>query len=282
MARSKRVGSASKASTRNASPGTNMTTRSIDPPTTSSYRRPARVVTWASMALAWSFMRAARAAGSSSAVASMNASSGTLESTTTVRPAGRCTTMSGRATPPSPAKLVCSEKSQCSTMPANSTTRRSCTSPQDPRVRTSRSAVEMRVVWPCRSTAVRWRSPSVVVTAVRSRSIWASFWSSSPSFCDTGSTISFTACSLVARSATAPCWNLPSCCSATCRNCWLFAASASLARRRKRSSAAPPPARPTRSPRTAPTTRASRATTRRVADMTAPDIQGSRQCRGGV
>ena len=41
--------------------------------------------------------------------------------------------MSGRRRPSSPATVVCSSKSQCSSMPASSTTRRSCISPQRPR-----------------------------------------------------------------------------------------------------------------------------------------------------
>ena len=49
--------------------------------------------------------------------------------------------MSGRSRPLSPSEVTCSEKSQCSSMPAISTTRRSWSSPQRPRVWGLRRAV---------------------------------------------------------------------------------------------------------------------------------------------
>ena len=57
-----------------------------------------------------------------------------------VRPPGRRTTRSGRSRPSSPSTLCCSWKSQWSSMPAISTTRRSCSSPQRPRTCGARSA----------------------------------------------------------------------------------------------------------------------------------------------
>ena len=61
--------------------------------------------------------------------------------------------MSGRIRPPSASEVTCSSKSQCSSMPAISTTRRSCSSPQRPRVCGDRSAVtRLRVSfcsWSC-------------------------------------------------------------------------------------------------------------------------------------
>ena len=59
---------------------------------------------------------------------------GTLASTATFFPPGRWTTMSGRILPLSASDVTCSSKSQCSSMPAISTTRRSCSSPHLPRV----------------------------------------------------------------------------------------------------------------------------------------------------
>ena len=49
--------------------------------------------------------------------------------------------MSGRIRPESESDVTCSSKSQCSSIPAISTTRRSCNSPQRPRVWGERSAV---------------------------------------------------------------------------------------------------------------------------------------------
>ncbi len=69
------------------------------------------------------------------------ASSGTLASTTMSRPPGMCTIMSGRRRPSSVVVDTCSSKSQCSSMPAISTTRRSWISPQRPRVWGERRAV---------------------------------------------------------------------------------------------------------------------------------------------
>ena len=66
---------------------------------------------------------------------------GTLASTATFLPPGRWTTMSGRIRPLSASEVTCSSKSQCSSMPAISTTRRSCSSPHRPRVWGERRAV---------------------------------------------------------------------------------------------------------------------------------------------
>ncbi len=61
------------------------------------------------------------------------ASSGVLASTTMVLPAGSRTSRSGRRRPSSPNRVVCAVKSQWSSIPAISTTRRSWISPQLPR-----------------------------------------------------------------------------------------------------------------------------------------------------
>ena len=78
---------------------------------------------------------------------------GTLASTATFLPPGRWTTMSGRIRPESESEVTCSSKSQCSSMPAISTTRLSCSSPHRPRVWGERSAVtRLRVSlcsWSC-------------------------------------------------------------------------------------------------------------------------------------
>ena len=64
-----------------------------------------------------------------------------MTSTTSCRPSGMLTIMSGRNAPSSPATCTCSTKSQCSTMPASSASRRSVISPHWPRTSGRRSAV---------------------------------------------------------------------------------------------------------------------------------------------
>ena len=74
---------------------------------------------------------------------SSHAANGTFASTTMLRPPESRTTMSGRTPRPSTARswaLTWVSKSQCSTIPASSTTRCSCTSPQRPRTWGARSA----------------------------------------------------------------------------------------------------------------------------------------------
>ena len=89
---------------------------------------------------------------------------GTLASTTTWAPPGRWTSTSGRSRPSSVVAETCSVKSQWATIPAISTTRRSCTSPHRPRVCGARSAVTKLAVsrW-SRSLAV----PSCLTCSVR-------------------------------------------------------------------------------------------------------------------
>ena len=84
---------------------------------------------------------AARASSSSASISLRKASSGTLASTTISPPPGTWTIMSGRRRPSSVMVETCSSKSQCESMPAISTTRRSWISPQRPRVCGERSAV---------------------------------------------------------------------------------------------------------------------------------------------
>src|SRR3954449_8089420 len=111
---------------------------------------------------------------------------GTFASTTTCRPSARVTTRSGRT--PAPSSLTaegCSTKSQCSSSPATSTTRRSCTSPQRPRTCGVRRAVTRAAV-SCLSWAEAWPtvpicSRSSPCAVARARSMPASSrcrWSS--------------------------------------------------------------------------------------------------------
>src|SRR4051812_13177952 len=79
---------------------------------------------------------------SSQLTASRYASIGTFESTTMHLPPGSFTTMSGRSRRPSLSRsLSWVRKSQWSSIPASSTTRFNCTSPQRPRTWGARSAV---------------------------------------------------------------------------------------------------------------------------------------------
>ena len=83
-----------------------------------------------------------RSSASSVPRAARYASIGTFESTTMLLPPGSLTTMSGRSRRPvSSRSLSCSWKSQCWIIPASSTTRFSCTSPQRPRMCGARRAV---------------------------------------------------------------------------------------------------------------------------------------------
>src|ERR1700677_509315 len=96
------------------------------------------------------------------------ASSGTLESTTTILPPGRRTSMSGRSAPSLVWIVLCSRKSQCETMPAISTTLRNWISPHEPRV-AGRLSAETRL-------PVSWRSvptPSPSWRIICASSPWA-------------------------------------------------------------------------------------------------------------
>src|ERR1039457_645650 len=87
-------------------------------------------------------------------------SSGVLASTTMVLPAGNLTSRSGRRRPSSPTSVVCEVKSQYSSMPAISTTRRNWISPQRPRALGVRSAVTSLPVSPrnCDWVSIRLRT----------------------------------------------------------------------------------------------------------------------------
>src|ERR1039458_4929675 len=136
------VGSASKAAESSASPGTKHTTKSGERSNCFQYSLDESFWTWARTWLACVRSSRVRVSSSLASIASRYAESGTLESTTTSAPSGRCTTRSGRCSGSSPERTVsCSSKSQCSAMPAISTTLRSCSSPHLPRVCGRRSAV---------------------------------------------------------------------------------------------------------------------------------------------
>src|SRR5664280_2319104 len=126
-------GSCSSAAVSSGSPGMNATTNSGEGSTRFQYSFLARASTWAFIWRPWLARWERRVDSSSASLASRKACMGTLASTATFFPPGRCTTMSGRMRPPSASEVTCSSKSQCSSMPAISTTRRSCSSPQRPR-----------------------------------------------------------------------------------------------------------------------------------------------------
>ena len=130
MAYSISSGLAFSAADRNWSPGTNITTKSSDPSTLAPYSFFARSSTCAFRAPACRFSESSRAVSSSACCASMYAAVDALASMTTARFSGSRTVRSGLICEPLPA--VCSAKSQYACIPASSTTRRSCTSPQLP------------------------------------------------------------------------------------------------------------------------------------------------------
>ena len=133
-----------------------------------------------------------------------------MASTTTCFAPGRCTTKSGRSIWPSDTAAVCSSKSQYGNIPAASTTRRSCISPQRPRTVGARSAVTRLAVsrrrrsWPSAREARYSRSaPSA---SARSVSSLRTPPSSLSICCFTGPTT----CSIALRLSSRP-WRLPSC-----------------------------------------------------------------------
>ena len=136
------VGSASKAADSSASPGTKQTTKSGEFSNWRQYSLEASFWTWVRTWFACVRSCWVRTSSSVASIASRYADSGTFESTTTSALSGRCTTRSGRWSASSSVRSEsCSSKSQCSVMPAISTTLRSCSSPQRPRVWGRRSAV---------------------------------------------------------------------------------------------------------------------------------------------
>ena len=86
-----------------------------------------------------------RVSSSGASCASRNASSGVFASTTICLPPGRWTIRSGRRRPLSPCSGGCSSKSQRRSIPAISTTRRSCISPQRPADRRRAQRARQRV-----------------------------------------------------------------------------------------------------------------------------------------
>ena len=202
--------------------------------------------------------------------------------------------MSGRVTLPSVTAVSCSTKSQCSTMPAISTTRRSCISPQRPRiwgawravtrlwVSLRRPSPEVRNAVTCSSRP--WYAPT------RSFSIcpsWSRYWASRVAI---GSTVPLRRASRTSRSLRSAwaAWSKRSPASSARRSvpvstilaetCSMVAlsaarsstrrASASLARAsatassaviadRRRTAASPASAAPSTTPRSRPARRAS-------------------------
>src|SRR6266511_2499068 len=96
---------------------------------------------WVRRCRACALRRASRVVSSRASIASRYPTNDTFASTTTRLPPASCTTRSGRSTPSSVEEVCWVTKSQCSTMPAASTTRCSCSSPQRPRTCGARSAV---------------------------------------------------------------------------------------------------------------------------------------------
>ena len=132
--------------------------------------------------------------------------------------------MSGTRRPSAVCAVVFSEKSQWFSMPASSTTRRSCTSPQPPltcgvwRAR-SRLLVDVASVWSC--------SLSRASALARSFSTCCSLASTCPSVSWSGLTrLSIEWCRW-SKSTTASFWNSLSDAFASCRNDWLLARKAS-------------------------------------------------------
>src|SRR5258706_15571606 len=152
---------------------------------------------------------------------------------TTCFPPGRRTMTSGRIRrSPSPSVTVCcSTKSQCWTMPANSTTRLSWSSPQRPRTPGRLSAstsfpVWLRRSWPAVSSdAIRWSS--CALDSMRRRSLSLSSRSTSPSVLAIGSSRCSIAVFRCSISAAAVARTSPSFVSASVRNASLLLLSAS-------------------------------------------------------
>nr|WP_245889077.1 hypothetical protein [Glycomyces artemisiae] len=139
-------GSPRRAASRNASAGTNSTTSSGVSSNARQYSLPANASACRRRCFACAFSSWSLAASSSTSRAWRYAWSGAFASTTSVRPPDSRTTRSGRTPRPSTEPVCCSEKSQCSTIPAASTIRRSCTSPHWPRTCGDLSAPRSRPV----------------------------------------------------------------------------------------------------------------------------------------
>ena len=142
-----------------------------------------------------------------------------------VRPGSR-TIMSGVRREPSASTDSFRSKSQYSSMPAASTTRRSCSSPHWPRTFGERSACTSRPVSVC-SDCCAWcseRSCSVSADALPTRffSTSCSLTSTLPSESLSGCTRSSIALWRPSRSILAVCWNSVSEAFARSRNDWLF------------------------------------------------------------
>ena len=106
------AGSCSSAAEKKFSPGKNNTMNSGAGWNCSQYALRVNVSTCPRMLLAWRWSNVARSPSWTVRAASKYASMGTFASMTTVFPAGRRTTMSGRWRPSSTATVVCSVKSQ--------------------------------------------------------------------------------------------------------------------------------------------------------------------------
>ncbi len=137
-------------------------------------------------------------------------------------PPGSRTSRSGRCRPLSPSQVVCSVKSQCSTMPAISTTRRSCSSPQRPRTDGARRAVTNVAVsvrnrsWPSASERTCSTNPAYAERRETSRA--PSWFSTLPSESRSGATSDSTACRRASRSPRASAVWRPSAVVASSRN----------------------------------------------------------------
>ncbi len=105
--------------------------------------------------------------------------------------------MSGRCAPSLVVRLTCSSKSQWALIPASSTTRRSCISPQRPRASGRRNAVTRACVWALSSSELRRAIVTCSARAAWDRSRAASEsrnWASTRvSVCFSGSTSPSTA-----------------------------------------------------------------------------------------
>ncbi len=178
-------------------------------------------------------MAAARSSSVVASAADRYASSGVFTSTTSCRPSGMLTIMSGRRLPSSPGTCTCSTKSQCSTMPASSARRFSVISPHWPRTSGRRNAVtRLRVsrcsaTWPSVTPSSEFLSaPNVSARSFSMRAICSCV------FCNasrTGASMVSTdfSRSVRLRNATSCC--CPSVCRASCRNASLLPRSASPA-----------------------------------------------------
>ncbi len=146
------------------------------------------------------------------------------------RSSGMRTSRSGRSAPPSTATWVCSVKSQCSDMPASSTTRRSVISPQRPRTSGRRKAVDRLRVSRCRRSCTFTRfsicPDSLPEVSRRSRSSACDCSSCLASACFNGSTSCLMASSRATREAAADSWLRPKISFASLMNVSLLASSA--------------------------------------------------------